>query len=440
MSEERPIFAVAGNPVLHSLSPVMFNNVFSSEGLDAVYVRILAKDAKEVAEIIRQIHIKGVNVTSPFKEEILKHIHIIHDEAKDIGAVNTLINTGNTLHGYNTDVYGIEGVFVRNSIDVFRKKAVIIGAGGAARAACFILKRKGADVTIINRTHKKAVDIAEDMGINAISLEDVNGCMLHADIIVQCLPRGINLIKPGFIKKGAFMLDANYSFDSPIVKGAQQKGYRACDGKDWLLYQAAASFKIFFGQLPPLHVMEKALMENTFDANKRRNISLVGFMGTGKSTIGKHLSELTGFELLDIDSEIEKRTHMSIREIFEKHHEGFFRNMEEEGIEEAVNLSKKIISCGGGAVISKKNRDALRKNSIVFWLWASPETVFKRIYNDKTRPLVSGIDNVKFLSKMIEERMFFYSDVADVVISTDYKDFAEIARMIYGEINKTIEG
>ena len=181
-------------------------------------------------------------------------------------------------------------------------------------------------------------------------------------------------------------------------------------------------------------------MENTFDANKRRNISLVGFMGTGKSTIGKHLSELTGFELLDIDSEIEKRTHMSIREIFEKHHEGFFRNMEEEGIEEAVNLSKKIISCGGGAVISKKNRDALRKNSIVFWLWASPETVFKRIYNDKTRPLVSGIDNVKFLSKMIEERMFFYSDVADVVISTDYKDFAEIARMIYGEINKTIEG
>ena len=438
MFEKKTIFAVAGNPVLHSLSPVIFNNVFLSESMDAVYTRILARQAEEVIELMKQINIKGVNITSPFKDEVLKHIHIVHGEAKSIGAVNTIIKVDGILHGYNTDIYGIEGVFAKNHLHVSHKKATVLGAGGAARAACFVLKKKGADVTVINRTYKKAADIAEDLGLKAIPFEVLNRKTLDADIIVQCLPRGIYPVNPKRIKKGAFVLDANYSIDSLIIKGAKERGYNACDGRDWFLYQAEASFKIFTGKFLPLHKMKEILTNKYIDINKRRNISLVGFMGSGKSIIGNHLSSLTGFEFLDIDSMIEKTAGMSIKEIFEINGEKFFRDIEEKEIERAGKLTKKVISCGGGAVISKKNRDVLRKNSIVVWLWAKPETIFKRICNDKTRPLLDGIDNIESIRTMIVKRIFFYCDVADVILYTENKSSQEIARMIYEEINKSI--
>ncbi|HOP85574.1 MAG TPA: shikimate kinase [Syntrophorhabdaceae bacterium] len=438
MSEKKAIFAVAGNPVLHSLSPVLFNSVFLSKKMDAVYTRILAYKAEEVIELIKQINIKGVNVTSPFKDEVLKHIHIVHGDAKRIGAVNTIINVDNILHGYNTDINGIEGVLAKNQLHVSHKKAMVIGAGGAARAACFVLKKKGAHVTVINRTYKKAVDIAKDLGLKVIPLEDLNEKVLDADIFVQCLPRDIYLVNPKHIKKNAFVLDANYSIDSLIVKGAEERGYCACDGRDWLLYQAEASFKIFTGQFSPPHIMEKALTEKPLDVNKRRNISLIGFMGSGKSIVGRHLSSLTGFEFLDMDSMIEKIVGMSVNEIFKRKGEKFFRDIEEKEIEKAGKLTKKVISCGGGAVISKKNRDVLRKNSTVIWLWARPETIFKRIVYDKTRPLIDGIDSIESLRTMVDKRIFLYGDVADIILYTENKSSHEIARMIYGEINKSI--
>lgn len=439
MSEKKTVFAVAGRPILHSLSPAMFNSVFLSEGINAVYTRILGERVEEVIEIIKQVGIEGINVTSPFKEEILSYIDVVGGEAKIIGAVNTVRNIEGVLYGFNTDIYSIEMTLEKRGIKISNKKTVVIGAGGAARAACFFLKSKGADVTIINRTYNKAADIARNFNIKALSVESLNNKTLDADILILCLPRDTCLIYPDSIKKSAFVIDANYSVNSKIINGAKKRGYKACDGKDWLLYQAIESFKTFTGQTPPVHIMERVMGKELIDGNKLKNIALVGFMGAGKSSVGKYLSEYTGFEVLETDSIIEERTGLSIKEIFKTRGESFFRTMEEEAIEEFACQSRKIISCGGGSVISEKNRDVLRKNSIVIWLWAKPETIFKRIVHDKTRPLMEGIESINKLKSMINKRIPFYVDVTDVIVSTDNKNLKDIARLIYEETKRFIK-
>ncbi len=436
MSEKKRIFAVAGNPVLHSLSPVIFNAVFTAEGKNAVYTRILAEKSKEIIEIVKQIGIDGINVTSPFKEEILRHIDTIDEHAKRIGAVNTVINNSGSLKGYNTDTHGVKWVFIKKGIDISGKKAMVAGAGGAARAACFVLKSNGADVTVINRTYEKAYEIASCFGLRTIPIENLDDGRPDAEIFVQCIPRDICLISPEILKKGVFILDANYSSESIFIKRAEAWGHNVCGGKDWLVYQGVESYRFFTGQYPPVHIMEEALRNKPIEDNKTKSISLVGFMGTGKSTVAASLSKIADLEPLDIDSMIEKRMRLSIKEIFQGRGEGFFRKIEEEEIERVAPLSKRIISCGGGAVISQKNRRHLRENSIVIWLWARPEYIFQRIHDDSNRPVVKGINNTEALKSLIRERIPFYADVADMIVGVDDKTPDEIARRIYDEIHK----
>ncbi|MCX7965011.1 MAG: shikimate dehydrogenase [Syntrophorhabdaceae bacterium] len=439
MSERKGIFAVAGDPVLHSLSPAVFERAFKGHGIDAVYTRIHSDSPDEIIEIIRQVGIKGINVTSPFKEEIMRYLDGIDRDAEKIGAVNTIVNRDRVLTGYNTDVYGIEKTLMKNQIYPSGKRAIVVGAGGAAKAACFTLKSLGADVVIINRTYKKAEALAKNFGIRAASLGDLDGIKYTCDIYISCLPRKTELFIPHVLKKDAFVMDANYSCDSFVVNSAKRMGYRAIDGMNWLLYQAAKSFEIFTGQSPHIKLMENALKEKVIDDEKRKNISLTGFMGVGKSTVGAYLSKITGFELIEIDSVIEKKTGLSIKEIFERKGETFFRLMEEEEIIKACGLSRKIISCGGGALISKKNKELIRKNSVVIWLWARPETIFKRIYGDDKRPLLRFIKDLNTLKSLMDKRHPYYADVADLIFSTDDKKLEDTWRKIYEEIHPFIK-
>ncbi len=160
------------------------------------------------------------------------------------------------------------------------------------------------------------------------------------------------------------------------------------------------------------------------------NIILIGFMGSGKSSIGKELSRLLEMEWIDTDVLIEKKMNMSINSIFEKYGEDFFRHKEEEVIQRLCCKNNKIISCGGGVVLRKENVENLRKSGKIIFLQAKPETIYQRIKNDTTRPLLKGRMTQTYIEKKLKQRNEYYRNSADFVINTDSKTKTEIAREI----------
>jgi shikimate dehydrogenase len=436
-SSRTRIFGVAGNPVFHSKSPVMFNAAFESIGIDGVYTRIAASDPREVVECAKEMNIAGLNVTSPFKEGIMPLLDDVDDTARRIGAVNTVVAQRGMLKGYNTDPAGVVKALMAADVKLSGSRAAVIGAGGAAKAALFGLLSEGAEVTVFNRTLEKAESLAERYGCRAAGLEALEEELDRMDILVSCLPRKERMIDPRHLKQGLVVLDAIYSEETALAKDARERGLCVIDGREWLLYQGVESFKLFAGIEAPVSVMRKALHER--QPALRRNLAFVGFMGTGKSTIAECLSTGTGMAIKDIDSEIEEKTGMSIKEIFMTEGEDAFRRLERAEIGEIANLSNAVISCGGGAVVDRNNVDILRENCIVVWLWASVDSILKRVGDNGTRPLLHGGSRRATVKRLLDERMPLYASCADLVIRSEGTEPDEIARKVYEESCKFLD-
>lgn len=157
-------------------------------------------------------------------------------------------------------------------------------------------------------------------------------------------------------------------------------------------------------------------------------IYLIGFMGAGKTTIGKELASCLNQDVIDTDEEIVMREKKNINDIFEEHGEEYFRNLETLILNEFDNRAG-IVTTGGGIVVKPENRKKLNEKGIVFFLYASPEEIFKRIENDHSRPLLKG-DKKRLIQELYEKRMPLYKETAHVVIDTTNKDKAEIIQEI----------
>lgn len=166
------------------------------------------------------------------------------------------------------------------------------------------------------------------------------------------------------------------------------------------------------------------------------NILLIGFMGTGKSTVSKKLMELTKMEEVDMDSYIVDREKMSISEIFSKCGEEHFRKIETECLKEIVKMDNVIVSCGGGIVVKDENVEYMKTGGKIVLLTAKPETIFNRVRYCKDRPILNGNMNIEFIESLMNKRKDRYLAVADIIISTDDKDVLQIAN----EIIEKIEG
>jgi len=431
------IFAVAGDPVLHSMSPVMFNAAFKAKAIDAVYTRIAATKAEEIIKSAKEAGIAGINITSPFKEEIVRFLDYVEEGAEKIGAVNTVVVKKRKYTGYNTDFAGILNTFLAANVGLSGKKAAVIGTGGAAKAAIFALLSEGAEVLILNRTFERAKELADILGCSAFRLDEIDEELKNIDILISCLPVNNLLVKPYLLKRSAVILDANYSTESHLVKAARERGCKVIDGREWLLFQGAWAFKYFVGVEPPLFIMRRALYTNK--PVHKRNIAIVGFMGTGKSKVANSLSKKTAIPFLDTDNEIEKKAGLSIREIFETKGEQAFRRMERKEIRRIPSYTKAVISCGGGVVLSKKNIEILKKNCIVVWLWAGIDTILKRVSKDGTRPLLLGGHRKRDIKRMLKARLPLYACCSDILVRSDSTKLKDIVRKIYGEAGKFLK-
>ena len=161
-----------------------------------------------------------------------------------------------------------------------------------------------------------------------------------------------------------------------------------------------------------------------------QNIYLIGFMGVGKSTIGKLLAEEMNGQLVEMDEAIEAEQKMTINEIFTKYGEAYFRNLESELVARISKENNRIVSCGGGAVLREENVANMKESGKIVFLSATPETIYQRVRHSTNRPLLNGNMNVEYIAGLLEKRRALYEGAADVTIATDGKDVQEIVREV----------
>ena len=269
------IVGILGDPVEHSMSPAMQNAAFEALGLDIAYVafRVHSADLPAAVNGVRALGMAGANVTVPHKEAIVPLLDGISAEARALGAVNTVVRRGRRLLGHNTDSGGFSAALAASGVRLAGRSAILIGAGGAARAVVAALQRgRCRDITIINRAPERARRLVRQMRRPRSrllvapwpALAD-DALIQRADLIVNCTPVGLagehlDTLAYDAARQGCVFVDLVYgSAPTPFLRRAQRLGRRTVDGTGMLLHQGALAFSLWTGRRAPVAVMARAL-------------------------------------------------------------------------------------------------------------------------------------------------------------------------------------
>ncbi len=437
MSEPR-IFAVAGNPILHSLSPEMYRAGFAASGFPGLATRLAARSAAEAFVLADRLGLAGINVTSPFKESVLPYLSGLDPAARTIGAANTLVRKEGGWFGFNTDPDGVVGALEKAGQGPRGRRAIVLGAGGAGRAAAFGLSRAGASVTIVNRTPGRAEGAARALGCRSEAWEHRGECVRTAEIVVSSLSANERTIGPECFHSGQVVLDALYPV-SILSKDAAERGCTVIPGLEWLLHQALPAFTHFTGLAAPPAAMREALRIAAPPAAKP-GVALIGFMGAGKSTIGELIARRTGRRFIDTDALIEARAGISVSGYFARHGEAAFRKREKRLIRRLDLGADTVAALGGGAVLDPANGERVKRDAVTFWIAADPRTAGRRI-SGGSRPLFPTAGSPEDAERIFLGRVVAYARTADAVVSNDDGDGGPeaAAERIIDEIHRALE-
>jgi len=260
------VYGVAGDPVEHSLSPVMMNAAFRRETVNAVYLSLHAKSLKDLLACVRDIPIRGLSITMPYKQEILEELENSDPLTRLVGACNTLVRSADgKLYGFNTDVAGIV-VPLEQRLHLTSARILVVGAGGVARAAAFGLKAKGAEVFITNRTAERGQTLARQAKVKYLKRTEI--AKQSFDVIINATPVGMGGNKQSPLEEKE--LNAKYVFDlvyvpaeTKLTKMARAKGLQVIPGLEMFVQQGARQFEIWTGKPAPIaemaYVVTKAL-------------------------------------------------------------------------------------------------------------------------------------------------------------------------------------
>jgi shikimate dehydrogenase len=260
---ETQLYGVLGNPVRHSLSPIIHNGAFQRMGLNAAYLAFEVKNLEEAVRGIRGLGIRGVSVTIPFKTQIIPFLDQLEEVAGKIQAVNTIRQEGGKLIGYNTDWSGALGA-LEEKVDLTGKKVFLLGAGGAARAIAFGLKERGCRVFIGSRSPEKAAALAEELGVVHRPLPIAG--RLDADVLVNATSAGMSPndeespVPKEVLDKEMTVMDIVYKpLRTKLLREAEERGCRTIDGLEMLARQGAAQVEIWTGRKPEIGEIKEDL-------------------------------------------------------------------------------------------------------------------------------------------------------------------------------------
>ena len=340
-----------GRKLGHSYSPQIHAH------LGSYSYELFEKEPDEIGDFLKYGDFSAINVTIPYKQDVIPYCTELSDVAKRLGAVNTIIRrTDGSLIGHNTDYFGFLSTLQASGLTIAGKKAVIIGSGGASKPVKAALDDLGADTVVIShkenntQTLTKHADAAILVNATPVGMYPNNGTSPVDLDQFPCLDGVIDLIyNPARTK---LMLDA------------EQRGLTVVSGLWMLVAQAKEAAEWFTGTaisniIEPIYRKLSIQMEN---------IVLIGMPGCGKTTVGNALAERLGRKFVDADAEIEKRTGMTIPEIFAMSGETAFREIETQVLCELGKCSSLVISTGGGCVTQERNYPPLHQNSKIFWL------------------------------------------------------------------------
>ncbi len=260
-----PVYAVFGDPVGHSLSPIMHNSALTQTGRDGLYLAFRVKDIAAAVSGIRGLGIRGASITIPHKISVMKYLDKVDVSAEKIGAVNTIVNRQGVLHGYNTDCPGAVKALSEKTT-VKDKQVAIIGAGGGARAIGFGINQEGGRLTILNRSRQSGEKLAGDLGCDFKPLAEVG--RLCYDIVINATPVGMTPhddctpVKPELLAAGTVIMDTVYNpLKTRILKDAEKAGCPTIDGVAMLVHQGALQFEMWTSKKAPVEIMRRVVLD-----------------------------------------------------------------------------------------------------------------------------------------------------------------------------------
>jgi shikimate dehydrogenase len=497
------LLGLLGDPVEHTMSPIIHNTLSEILDINEVYVPFHTKEAglSDAVAGAYQLNVLGLNATVPHKKHVMECLCDIDEGASVIGAVNTLVRTDKGYKGYNTDMLGLSRELEVYGIDIRDREVVILGAGGAARAVAYMCVSKGAaSVYILNRTVAKAEEIAADMNrhfgrkvVNAMALSEysklpgykkqVDNADVKADKVADAVtgietdtatgisteiavdtatgmsteietdtamnntryivfqstsiglaPRTEDVVieDEAFYQMVSVGVDLIYNpFETKFMKLCRKSGAKAYNGLRMLLYQGIIAYELWNDIKISEEVADRVYSKML--ANLRKNVTLIGFMGSGKTTVGKALANRLGLSFVDTDSLVEEKYDMSISDMFEAFGEECFRGRETKLLSELnASLSGSLLSTGGGLPLRTENVELLRQMGPVVYLRVSGGEVINRLAGDSSRPLLSGDSVSEKVNNLLSYRQPIYEAAADYIVDVDGKAVDDIVEEISG--------
>ena len=342
-----------GKKLGHSYSPQIHSY------LGNYSYHLFEKAPDELAEFLRSGDFSSLNVTIPYKKEVLPYCNALSDRAEALGAVNTIVRQEDgSLIGHNTDFFGFHSMLLRSGIHVADKKVLVLGSGGASATVVAVLHQMKANIIVISRTGEN----------------NYQNLHLHTDasVIVNTTPVGmypnvgISPLNLDLFPNLEGVLDVVYNpARTQLLMDAEKRGIPTQNGLWMLVAQAKESAEWFSGQqisdecITNIHGILRRQMEN---------IVLIGMPGCGKSTLGKLLAERTGKQFVDTDAEIVRKAGIPIPQIFATVGEEGFRKLETEVLSDLGKESGFIIATGGGCVTRPNNYNLLHQNGHIIWI------------------------------------------------------------------------
>ena len=360
----------------------------------------------------------GINVTIPYKEAVMPFLDEIDPLAQAIGAVNTIVNCGDRLVGYNTDFGGMKAMIVRAGIRMEGKRVLILGTGGTSKTAMAVCRSlKAASVHKVSRSEKP----------DAVSYEQAYQNHPDTQIILNTTPVGMYpdvLSRPIDLKRfpqlyGVVDVIYNPLRTALLAQLWQKPEIYQSGGLFMLVKQATIASSLFTGQA------ENPVMADVIYSRllrEKENLVLVGMPGSGKSTVGAILAKKTGRKLVDLDEEIARRSGMTIPQIFQTRGEAAFRDLETQVIRELAGTTSAILPTGGGAILRDENVTALKQNGRLFFL----DRPLEALLPTADRPLGDSREKIAALYAARYDRYLAVSDEHILVHSTPERAAADV--------------
>ncbi len=401
-----------GRKLTHSYSP----QIHSCLG-DYSYI-LYEKEPEQLANFLRTGSFTGLNVTIPYKKDVIAFCDLLSERAKQLGAVNTIVRQAdNTLIGHNTDYFGFLSMVNHSGLSVCDKKVLVLGSGGASVTVVAVLQALGAKVVVISRS---GADNYENIGKHT-----------DASVIVNTTPVGMypntgeSPVDLDFFPNLEGVLDLIYNpFRTKLLMDAQRRGLVTENGLWMLVAQAKESAEWFTDRN-----ISDAVIEAIYKKLRKQmeNIVLIGMPGCGKSTIGKLLAERTGKTFVDADAAIIENAGISIPEIFATSGEEGFRQIETSVLSELGKRSGLVIATGGGCVTREENYPLLHQNGRIIWLQRDISSLPK-----DGRPLSQAND----LTDMFNKRQPMYERFADMGVDNNLSPEDTVRRILEMEESK----